>query len=90
MQDLQHIWLLGRAPAVLGWLGRAGAGEATVLPRLGFLFCLWNSELDFSEGSKSRTHRASEVLPRESVTWDCWLLAAGLHLLLSGKDWSDA
>lgn len=42
--------------------GGAGMDEATVLPNaatLGFLFCLWNSELGFSEGSKARTHRAS-------------------------------
>lgn len=62
MQGLSQFWSLGRAPTVLGWLGGAGVGEATVLPNaatLGFLFCLWNSELGFSEGSKARTHRAS-------------------------------
>lgn len=62
MQGLSQLWLPGSTPAVLGWLGGAGMDEATVLPNaatLGFLFCLWNSELGFSEGSKARTHRAS-------------------------------
>lgn len=47
---------------MLGWLGGAGVCEASVLPNvatMGFLLCLRNSELGFSEGSKARIHRAS-------------------------------